>query len=382
MDDYIKYIYERTIDTLREQGITDLALDSRTPPYQPIISAKFVSFGFVLDNPGQLTKLERIDDVIAYASNCQDVIISRDAGTVWLQYTLPKSLWQKYTFEDLLGFGIGVSNSGAVVKFEFDESFPHCLIAGSTGSGKSILLETIISYLICNYSEDDLRIAICDPHQDLETFESITHLIEIGYNEEDMSRIILKFKQELLNRKKANLRDGTRLVLVLDEAQDILGTKDSGFHDENLTNLQQIAREARKYKIHLILATQKTGHMDMPKIFDSLTHRYVGKVSDAQLGSKLTGLAGTPANKLLGEGDFLQINGQVIRFQAAKVEDFSFIKKGKLQLPYKANITRELKEIDPYILSTFMNGTPLTDMEERDVKRYTKFAEILNGQLH
>lgn len=385
MQDYIDWVYSRTVDVLRENKIQTY-LDSRTPPCQPLRSSKFISFGFVLKSPSDLPKLEKLTDIVAYASGVNQVMSSREGGTLWFQYELPKKHWTSQNFLDIDKSGIGVSSSGIVVPHLGDID-PHFLVAGSSGSGKSEMVKTILSYFICNYTSHSLRFAIVDPHKDFEGFDNSVHMVGRASEEKDIIYLINSFYGEHLQRKRANYRRGTRLVLVLDEASSasVLGNKESGFNDENFDKIRTIAAESRKYLITLILSTQKPNHTDLPRVFDNLTQRYIGKVADSLVATKLTGQSSTEAQKLLGMGDFLQVaGGQITRFQAAMVTDYSFIQRGVCPIPL-GEYKRFEDGIKPNILKQFLNkkinekeAKEKLNLDRESFERYSSFAEELN----
>jgi DNA segregation ATPase FtsK/SpoIIIE-like protein len=120
---------------------------------------------------------------------------------------------------------------------------------------------------------------------------------------------------ELARRKAANDKAGQIIVLAVDEA----ASDELLQNPANLLALQNISQQARKYRLHLILATQKPGHSSLPKILDNLLNRWVGQLSDAGLSARVTGQAGLGAHKLTGNGDFLHLAGPVVeRLQIAQ----------------------------------------------------------------
>ncbi|MBI1879321.1 MAG: DUF87 domain-containing protein, partial [Chloroflexi bacterium] len=255
------------------------------------------------------------------------------------------------------------------VEFAFDP--PHALVAGTTGSGKSVTIASILFALMTTYSPDELGVVIVDPDKELTSFSNAAHLeIPIAHEEEQICKALLWADNELKHRRTNDIKDGKTLVIAMDEAQQnkVLGVS------KNLAIVQNLA-QGRKYKIHLILGTQKPTHTDMPKILDNLSNRFVGLVTDAGIGSRLTGQPGLNCNKLTGKGDFIHVAGATVeRLQVAMVmpRDFDTLGRREIQpieieetdiseLPYEPiekAIGRPSLTVDPKIAAQYFWRNP------------------------
>ncbi len=172
---------------------------------------------------------------------------------------------------------------------------------------------------------------LIDPHRDYTDFNHAAHLImPIAHEPGDIRRALAWVNQELINRKADDNRAGRVIVVAVDEADLALSDR------QNLAIAQNLAKQARKFRLHLLIATQKPLHSDLPGILDNLGNRFVGLVVDAKMSATLTGQAGLAAHKLTGKGDFLHVTGpQVDRFQVAQATtaDFARLPRAEIAAP-------------------------------------------------
>ncbi len=170
---------------------------------------------------------------------------------------------------------------------------------------------------------------MCDLHDDYPDFENEAHLlVPIAQNQDDIGNALLYVNQQLTERKEKSIKDDKIIVLALDEADKIL------LDEKRLTVLESLTQEGRKYRIHVIVGTQKPNHKDLPKILDNLLNRFVGFVSDAKMSANISGRAGLEAHKLTGSGDFIHIAGlDIRRFQVAMAtqQDFNRLERREVQ---------------------------------------------------
>jgi nucleoside-triphosphatase THEP1 len=153
---------------------------------------------------------------------------------------------------------IGIGKNGAFIDADFQKDGSHMLIAGTTGSGKSVLLKNIMLSLMFNNNPNSLKIIGID-HKGAETFKGISKLKHLAYpicSDLDIlktNRVLELLKSEIKKREKlvANNEDFPHLFVIVDEFAQLLSNTKS---DESLKN---IAVLGRSLKIHLILATQK-----------------------------------------------------------------------------------------------------------------------------
>ncbi|MEE8391850.1 MAG: DNA translocase FtsK [Anaerolineae bacterium] len=234
---------------------------------------------------------------------------------------------------------LGLAEDGAPLLIRLPSpDVAHVLVAGTTGSGKTMLLQTMILSLAMANSpalrggmQGGVSLVLIDPKgHAFRLFEGLPHLARsVIWEVEEMIEVFQSLVR-LMERRSGNGRVGGNgqvgkhsvslrpsVVVVIDELADLLmvGGKDV---QQPLTRLTQRGREAG---IHIIAATQKpTSAVLGPLIKANFPVRLVGRVTSAEDARTATGWSGTGAERLMGRGDFLAVaEGRVIRFQATHV---------------------------------------------------------------
>jgi len=195
----------------------------------------------------------------------------------------------------------------------------HVLIAGTTGSGKTALARAIIASLALLNSRRTLQLVLIDPKgRGLLPFEGLPHLLVPVVTRVDEATPLLHRLVEEMERRDAEGRCEPRLVIVLDELADLVQVGGREI-ERALTRLTQRGREAG---LHLVACTQKPAAAVIGGLVKSnFPVRLVGSVASPEDAKVATGLAGTGAERLLGQGDFLVVaKGQVTRMQAAYLD--------------------------------------------------------------
>jgi S-DNA-T family DNA segregation ATPase FtsK/SpoIIIE len=205
----------------------------------------------------------------------------------------------------------------------------HVLVSGTTGSGKTVLCQTMILSLAMTHRRSQLQFVLVDPKwRAFAPFASLPHLMwpVIG----DPLEAVHALNELVRIMEMRGMNDATgvtpalrpvasvpRIVVVLDELADLMqvGGRALG---APLTRLAQRGREAG---IHVIACTQKPSSQVMGALVRAnFPVRLVGKVVSPEDARVAAGIGGTGAEKLAGHGDFLAVaSGQVLRFQAAYV---------------------------------------------------------------
>jgi S-DNA-T family DNA segregation ATPase FtsK/SpoIIIE len=195
----------------------------------------------------------------------------------------------------------------------------HVLIAGTTGSGKTALARSLIASLALLNNQRSLQLVLIDPKgRGFLPFDGLPHLLVPVVTRVDEAVPLLHRLVEEMERRDAEGRCEPRLVVVLDELADLMqvGGREMG---AVLTRLTQRGREAG---LHLVACTQKPAAAVIGGLVKSnFPVRLVGSVASPEDAKVATGLAGTGAERLLGQGDFLVVaKGQVTRMQSAYLE--------------------------------------------------------------
>ncbi len=251
-----------------------------------------------------------------------------------------------------LGFCLGRDVTGEPL-FANIEKMPHLLIAGATGSGKSITLHSVLISLLYKNSPETLRFILIDPKRvELTAYNGLPHLISPVVTEGKKSLAVFRWAISEMDRRyetlmKAGARDVQSynkkakeklpfIVIVVDEMADLMSSY--GRDIENA--IVRLAQMARATGIHLILSTQRPSvEVITGLIKANITARIALQVA-SQIDSR-TILDTAGAEKLLGGGDLLFINAQLSkpkRLQGAFISEeeiqevTSFIKKNN-ELP-------------------------------------------------
>jgi S-DNA-T family DNA segregation ATPase FtsK/SpoIIIE len=236
--------------------------------------------------------------------------------------------------EDPLLLAIGLDIDAKPV-YTSIESMPHGLVAGSTQSGKSVCIASIIASLISKNKPDEVKLMMIDPKKvDLQQFADIPHLITPIIDETRIAIESLKYmvnemesRYNTLKKFKAiNVKDYysrrsidpnfvkmPRIVVIVEEASDLLLSGGSEVEEQIL----KLTQKSRAVGIHLLLATQRPS-ADILKgaIKANIPTRFAFRVPSSVDSSVVLDMTG--AEKLLGKGDMLlSENGMARRLQGA-----------------------------------------------------------------
>jgi S-DNA-T family DNA segregation ATPase FtsK/SpoIIIE len=237
------------------------------------------------------------------------------AATVRLSSVLNSPEWNG--LNNPLGVAIGKDISGTAVVGALDK-MPHLLVAGQTGSGKSVMINGLLSSLLFRSSPADLKLILVDPKQvEMAPYADIPHLLTPVITEPEKCISALKWAvaemerryTELANAKKRNITEYNEvkkeegmpyIVIVIDELADLMmmAARDV----EAL--IVRIAQKARAVGIHLILATQRPSVDVITGLIKANIPARVAFTVASQVDSR-TIIDGVGAEKLLGMGDML-----------------------------------------------------------------------------
>lgn len=221
---------------------------------------------------------------------------------------------------------------------------PHYLVAGATGSGKSVCLNVMIVSMLMRYSPEELRLILIDPKRvGFRKYEHLPHLmIDEIITEPQKAVAVLSWAYKEMERRYdefARIEGGLvsdiesynelvandtvpkmpRIVIVVDELADLMETCKKDME----TNIRMLAQKARAAGIHLVLATQRPSvDVVTGTIKANLPSRIALKVMNAP--DSITILSEGGAEKLLGNGDMLYKNSSMSepeRYQGAWISD-------------------------------------------------------------
>ncbi len=234
-----------------------------------------------------------------------------------------------------LPIALGQDTGGGAVALNL-AALPHMLIAGATGSGKSVCINSIIGSFLLTKTPEQLRILMVDPKRvELTPFNGIPHLIgPVIVDVEEVNTALSGLIREMLNRYKLMEETGARniegynkrakekmpfLVLIVDELADLMMV--GGFEVEQ--NLVRLAQLGRATGIHLVLATQRPSVNVVTGLLKANIPARVAFAVASQVDSRVI-LDSVGAEKLLGKGDMLLLHNESpkpSRVQGALVYD-------------------------------------------------------------
>jgi len=297
-----------------------------------IFGSRVTRYRVLLINLQDRQKLERSVQSLGLAMNLRAtpaVSNGDEARVLFVDLPRTKESWETVRFDKLTTWAAtsnvkdinklqvyaGVTVTGQDVSFDLAKT-PHLLVAGTTNSGKSVCLHSLILSLLMNHSSDSLQLALIDPKQvEFAAYGKIPHLYSgLIATEANQSRDMLeslvalmeerytKFKElNVVNIAEAREKGQTipYVVVFVEEMADlVLRDPDSE------TLLERLAQKARAAGIHLVLATQ---HPDANTFSGLIRSNIPGRIAlQVQKGteSKII-LDETGAENLLGSGDML-----------------------------------------------------------------------------
>ncbi|OGN99226.1 MAG: cell division protein FtsK, partial [Chloroflexi bacterium RBG_13_51_52] len=237
---------------------------------------------------------------------------------VSLRGVVETSAFQKLVSKSRMALALGKGAGGESISADLTK-MPHLLVAGATGSGKTVCLNTIICCLLMNNTPNDVRFILIDPKRvELTQYNSIPHLATPVIVDTERALGALRWLcQEMEQRYKKLATAGARhiegynkdktgidkmpyLVLIIDELADLM----MAGYDEVETNLCRLAQLARATGIHLVVATQRPSVDVVTGLIKANFPTRISFAVTSQVDSR-TILDGAGAEKLLGRGDML-----------------------------------------------------------------------------
>lgn len=285
----------------------------------PRRSPRCTSLSLRLKNTADLDKLLQLSDKLALAANCESVMIFRDRGVVWVDFSLPKEEWQMFTFNEVRDRGIGISTSGNIIDYNLDvlHQKPHTLLAGTSGSGKSSTMRAILGRAFIQGQARNLKVYICDPNSELAMFEDYAEAYSTG------GEPLALFYREFLARRSSNDKKGVPSIVFVDELTPIIGNSTSGWDKEILGQLKTLSTESRKYRMYFVGGIQHPVAEYLPTVVSNMcSMRFVGKVATRKASEMALGVTEPDASRLVGGGDtIIYTDGNAQRFQVGYFSD-------------------------------------------------------------
>jgi len=294
----------------------------------------------------KVSKIINLSDDIARNTSSESARISTIPGSNTIGIELPNNSRENVYLSEILNnsdfkkrdiklpIALGKSISGNPIVGDLS-SMPHLLIAGTTGSGKSVCINTIILSLLYRHTPEKCKFILIDPKMlELSTYEGIPHLICPVITEAKKAASVLGWVvKEMESRYRLMTKEGVRnidgynakhklpmpyIVVVVDEMSDLMLV--AGKEIENY--IQKLSQMARAAGIHIIMATQRPS---VDVITGTIKANFPTRIS-FQVTSKIdsrTILGEQGAEQLLGKGDMLYMSSanRIVRIHAPFVSD-------------------------------------------------------------
>jgi S-DNA-T family DNA segregation ATPase FtsK/SpoIIIE len=294
----------------------------------------------------KVSKIINLSDDIARNTSSESARIATIPGSNTVGIELPNSSRENVYLSEILDkadfkkreiklpIALGKNISGTPIIGDL-ASMPHLLIAGTTGSGKSVCINTIILSLLYRHTPERCKFILIDPKMlELSTYEGIPHLLCPVITEAKKAASVLGWVvKEMESRYRLMTKEGVRnidgynakhklpmpyIVVVVDEMSDLMLV--AGKEIENY--IQKLSQMARAAGIHIIMATQRPS---VDVITGTIKANFPTRIS-FQVTSKIdsrTILGEQGAEQLLGKGDMLYMSSanRILRIHAPFVSD-------------------------------------------------------------
>ena len=352
--DYLKYPTKKEREkNLNEDKIDESTLEKILLDFGVEGKIKKVSRGPVVTlnefEPAagvKVSKIINLSEDIARNTSSESARIATIPGSSTIGIEIPNSSRENVYLSEIISssnfvkkdiklpIALGKSISGISLVGDLT-SMPHLLIAGTTGSGKSVCINTIILSLLYKHGPDKCKFILIDPKMlELSTYEGIPHLLCPVITEAKRAASVLGWVvKEMESRYKLMTRVGVRnidgynskhklpmpyIVVIVDEMSDLMlvaGKEIEGY-------IQKLSQMARAAGIHIIMATQRPS---VDVITGTIKANFPTRIS-FQVTSKIdsrTILGEQGAEQLLGKGDMLYMSSanKIIRIHAPYVSE-------------------------------------------------------------
>ncbi len=306
------------------------------------------------------------------------------ATLVSLRQIVESGAFQKIRAKTRLAVALGEDVSGQPVAADLAK-MPHLLIAGATGTGKSVCMNALISCLLLQATPDDVRLILIDPKRvELTTYNDVPHLLRPVVVDVDKVVGVLKWVVHEMDErykqfeahgvrnvegynKLVGARTGSRplpfIVVVIDELADLMMLAP----DETERLLCRLAQLARATGIHLVVATQRPSVDVITGLIKANFPTRISFAVTSQIDSR-TILDSVGAEKLLGRGDMLYLPtdaSKPIRLQGVFVSDEEI-----------ESLVTHWKALGPPSYVDQLVQVPTLDDEEESDELFEKAAEV------
>ena len=335
---------ETLVETLRSFGVTTRLIDTHRGPsvtryeLQPAAGVKVSKITSLADDIALNLAAEgvRIEAPIPGKAAVGIELANKVRETVYIRELIDSDEFRNQ--KSKLGFPVGKNIEGRIITGDISK-MPHLLIAGTTGSGKSVFTNSIIMSILYNASPDEVKLILVDPKQvEFPVYNGIPHLLipvvtearkaagALGWAVTEMMKRYKLFSDNGVRdigdyneyvKDKEGMSPLPKIVIIVDELADLMMAAPKEVED----SICRIAQLARAAGMHLVIATQSP-RVDIVTglIKANIPSRVALKVSN-QMDSRVI-LDEGGAEKLLGNGDMLYKPvgvGKPVRIQGSYV---------------------------------------------------------------
>ena len=376
--------FSSILDKLLNFGISGKITEIKPGPvitmyeYKPEAGTKINKIASLSDDLAMALKATRVRIIAPIPG--KDVVgieVPNDnRETVYLKELLSKDTFTKDNSPIFLSLGKDISGSP---KFMDLKKAPHLMIAGTTGSGKSVFLHSIITSMLFKATPQDLRFIMIDPKMlELSGYEDIPHLLHPVVTDPKKSAAALKWAVKEMETRYKLLSDiGVRdidsynekvqknidynpstdvlpyIVIIIDELADLMFVAPSEIK-ESITRLSQMARAAG---IHLIVASQRPSADVVAGLIKANFPARISFAVSSKTDSRII-LDSSGAEELLGKGDMLLLQppNNLIRIQGSIISDLE-----------RENISTHLKDQSPPDYNNEITKIPDESMDSDEI---------------
>lgn len=301
-------------------------------------------------------------------------LVKAHRSTVYLRPLLESDAWSKSKADIPIPLGLDIAGNVCMTDLA---KISHLFIAGATGSGKSICMNSLITSLLLKFSPDELNLIMVDPRiVEFEMFDSIPHLITPIMNDPEkvpqalhwtLSEIERRYKAlgkvKAKNWKDFNAKSTKQklsiLIVIIDELSDLMMSDAKKDVEQCIC---QIAQKGHDVGVHLIVATQAPRKEVITDLIrENIPAKIAFRVADAMDSHVIMDESG--AEKLIGNGDMLFISADS---KTPKRIQGAYISDKEIEKVLDNVVAQRLPSLDESIAGPLKKSTIKTEDEEDD----------------